>query len=419
MANAFRMSKVAETPQIDTSHPIEEEWKRIERTCTEVLQNEIRCYSGREQQKKGTITRNAQRTLFGEELPRGHGYKGKLSTKLSSLYDELMGRNPRKRQGRSTESSPLSTSKRLLLCSHRSPVGVIGNGPFACLLVERLLSKHHHVVLTHKETFSYVQSDASFTSQLALLPVTALQYQPSLPSFLSQCEVIFVSIASESAAFSFYTNDHNIFSSASSQHTIIDCSIGDLTFSNKVHSIASSYSIPYYDCSIFPLPTTLQSFDKNPVSIFLGGEFSPSETVGSILYSLGSVLFGGHKNQGIIYKMIVSQYLVIQEQALKEVYSTARNLGVTDSKLLGRLLSMCANPTTIIERNLSFPTMDEESQQSTKIPIGDLIEPIKHTFALPSSYAPVTSVACRIGEDVIQSNRSDQIDVSQVWRPIM
>ena len=190
--------------RIDTSHPIEEEWKRIERTCTEVvilffflfqqLQNEIRCYSGREQQKKGTITRNAQRTLFGEELPRGHGYKGKLSTKLSSLYDELMGRNPRKRQGRSTESSPLSTSKRLLLCSHRSPVGVIGNGPFACLLVERLLSKHHHVVLTHKETFSYVQSDASFTSQLALLPVTALQYQPSLPSFLSQCEVIFVSV---------------------------------------------------------------------------------------------------------------------------------------------------------------------------------------------------------------------------------
>lgn len=57
------------------------------------------------------------------------------------------------------------------------------------------------------------------------------------------------------------------------------------------------------------------------------------------------------------------------------MYSTARNLGVTDSKLLGRLLSMCANPTTIIERNLSFPTMDEESQQSTKIPIGDLIEP--------------------------------------------
>ena len=39
--------------------------------------------------------------------------------------------------------------------------------------------------------------------------------------------------------------------------------------------------------------------------------------------------------------------------------------------------------------------------------------------ALPSSYAPVASVACRIGEDVIQSNRSDQIDVSQVWRPIM
>lgn len=52
MANAFRMSKVAGNPtvplfmfhhilaliiRIDTSHPIEEEWKRIERTCTEVV----------------------------------------------------------------------------------------------------------------------------------------------------------------------------------------------------------------------------------------------------------------------------------------------------------------------------------------------------------------------------------------------
>lgn len=227
-----------------------------------------------------------------------------------------MGRTPRKRQSHQNDSTPSSTSKRVLLCSHRSPVGVIGNGPFACLLVERLLSKHHHVVLTHKETFAYVQSDPSFTSQLALLPVTALQYQPSLQSFLSLCEVIFVTvhfldfshpqIASESAAFSFYSSDRNIFSMASPQHTIIDCSMEDLTFSNKVHSIASSHSIPYYDCAVFPLPTTLQSFDKNPISIFLGGEFTPSENVGSILYSIGSVLFGGHKNQGIIYKMIVS-----------------------------------------------------------------------------------------------------------------
>ena len=39
-----------------------------------------------------------QRRLFGEELPRGHGHKGKISTKMSLLYDELTGRQPRKRR---------------------------------------------------------------------------------------------------------------------------------------------------------------------------------------------------------------------------------------------------------------------------------------------------------------------------------
>ena len=46
--------------------------------------------------------KNVQRRLFGEELPRGHGYKGKLSTKMSILYDELTGRQPRKRRTKTT-----------------------------------------------------------------------------------------------------------------------------------------------------------------------------------------------------------------------------------------------------------------------------------------------------------------------------
>lgn len=46
--------------------------------------------------------RTVQRRLFGEELPRGHGYKGKISTKMSVLYDELTGRQPRKRRVKST-----------------------------------------------------------------------------------------------------------------------------------------------------------------------------------------------------------------------------------------------------------------------------------------------------------------------------
>ena len=48
--------------------------------------------------------KSVQRRLFGEELPRGHGYKGKLSTKMSILYDELTGRQPRKRRTKVTGS---------------------------------------------------------------------------------------------------------------------------------------------------------------------------------------------------------------------------------------------------------------------------------------------------------------------------
>ena len=35
--------------------------------------------------------RSVQKKLFGMELPRGHGHKGKLSSKMSLLYDELTG----------------------------------------------------------------------------------------------------------------------------------------------------------------------------------------------------------------------------------------------------------------------------------------------------------------------------------------
>ena len=38
----------------------------------------------------------------------------------------------------------------------------------------------------------------------------------------------------------------------------------------------------------------------------MGGEFAPSESVCNVLYALGKTLFSGQKNQGIIYKMIVS-----------------------------------------------------------------------------------------------------------------
>lgn len=44
----------------------------------------------------------------------------------------------------------------------------------------------------------------------------------------------------------------------------------------------------------------------------------------------------------------------MQQQVLKEVYSTASNLGLSDPKILGKMLSLCANPANMIERNLDF-----------------------------------------------------------------
>ena len=93
---------------------------------------------------------------------------------------------------------------------------------------------------------------------------------------------------------------------AERRHFLIDICIEDLTISNKIHKIASASKLRYYDCLVFPQPSTLASFDKNHPSVFMGGEFAPSDGVCNVLYALGKTLFSGQKNQGIIYKMIMS-----------------------------------------------------------------------------------------------------------------
>lgn len=46
---------------------------------------ELNAYSGREQQRKGTVIANVQRFVFGDTLPRGHGHRGRLSALVSFL----------------------------------------------------------------------------------------------------------------------------------------------------------------------------------------------------------------------------------------------------------------------------------------------------------------------------------------------
>lgn len=82
--------------------------------------------------------------------------------------------------------------------------------------------------------------------------------------------------------------------------------MNDLLLANKLHSLASSRGIPFYDCAILPMPTTFDSFDVNSPSIFIGGQFTPKEDMLCLLYAIGDHVFGGFPNQGIVYRMILS-----------------------------------------------------------------------------------------------------------------
>lgn len=164
--------------RMDTTRNVEEEWQSIESMCATIVplfsscypqfQQEIDMYTGKEQQKKGTIMRTAQQKLFGMELPRGHGHKGKISSKMSLLYDELTGRQPRKRRAKlpsrpAVRASPVAEHEQPPLSikrAHIRPqailVGVVGSGPYAKLIVERLLQMQHQVMTTSKEVHAAV-----------------------------------------------------------------------------------------------------------------------------------------------------------------------------------------------------------------------------------------------------------------------
>ena len=167
-------------------------------------------YIGREQQKKGTIIRKSQVILFGEELPRGHGYKGKLSTKLSHLYDEITGRTSRKRQTKPATlpvlpalpvSSSLPAAKRIEKESNigRPCIGIVGDHPTAVLVAKRLLMNKYTVVVMASEIFASIQNDQELKFKLQYEEETQrmdLQLIPLLPRFMQVVQVIFVMVGS-------------------------------------------------------------------------------------------------------------------------------------------------------------------------------------------------------------------------------
>ena len=156
-------------------------------------------YIGRGQQKKGTIIRKSQIILFGEELPRGHGYKGKLSTKLSHLYDEITGRTPRKRQAKLVTSTAIPSTKRIDKeeTSIRPCIGIVGDNRTAILVAKRLLLKKYTVVVMASDIFTLIRDDQELMSKLQIEEkneFVGLQLIPLLPRFLQVVQVIFVMV---------------------------------------------------------------------------------------------------------------------------------------------------------------------------------------------------------------------------------
>lgn len=151
-------------------------------------------YIGREQQKKGTVLRKSQLLLFGAELPRGHGYKGKLASKLSQLYDEITGRSPRKRQAKLTRSTETPSTKRVETVEtiSKMSIGIVGDNSFAILLAKRLLRKKYTVIALNSELVSSIQSDPNFVRRREEGGVDCLHHAPLLPRFLQMVGMIFV-----------------------------------------------------------------------------------------------------------------------------------------------------------------------------------------------------------------------------------
>ena len=70
--------------------------------------------------------------------------------------------------------------------------------------------------------------------------------------------------------------------------------------------MAKKSKIRYYDCPLFPIPTSIESYSVNSPSLFLGGEQAPDEQLLSLLFSLGKAIFPANPTQGIVNKFLVT-----------------------------------------------------------------------------------------------------------------
>lgn len=79
----------------------------------------------------------------------------------------------------------------------------------------------------------------------------------------------------------------------------------DFQLASRIHQEAIKRGVRFYDCPLFPVPTSLLSYERSPPFAFLGGDVLPEEFAMNVLYSLAVTIYPNKPNYGIISKCLV------------------------------------------------------------------------------------------------------------------
>ena len=93
-------------------------------------------------------------------------------------------------------------------------------------------------------------------------------------------------------------------------------SLDDYRISSLVHLVPFSFAlslqeaqkrnIHFFDCPMFPEPSSLLSYETSPPSFFLGGKGLPESYAFNVLCSLGLTIYHSGPNYGIIHRALVA-----------------------------------------------------------------------------------------------------------------
>lgn len=303
---------------------------------------------------------------------------------------------------------PIQANKRPNLRPQTILVGVIGRGDYAKLIIERLLLQHHQVITVNQDVYASVcsysfstharltLSDSSFAQNFASIRENSLQLQTNLPSFCNVCDIIFVAVGPFSPCEADPGRQHR-GSVLRQQRQLLGHGGSEALhrgslFGGPREQQQGPFPRQGARRALLRLSAVSAAHHAGVVREERAGGAAGRRVAAVGLPANGAGgpgtrdVHGGQQPEHILQddherrgerSAEMQQYTIIQQQVLMEVYSTARSLGINDSKLLGDLLS-CVNPAMIIERNRSFRSFNRSDQLAMAVPIKSLTDAIKH-----------------------------------------